>query len=128
MLRNGVIPMPPAMNTTGMGSGPSVRSPTGPKMLTGVPNGASARLRLSALPVIRVAITRRPASWGGEAIEKVRLLPFSSVYSGSGSVIVRYWPAIKSKPAGRSNAKARVPSATSVRSMSREVYLGFSGR
>ena len=61
MLRNGVMPMPPAMNTIGaLGSRGRTNSPIGPKMLTGEPSGISARLRLSALPVIRVAISRCP--------------------------------------------------------------------
>jgi hypothetical protein len=44
-----------------------VKLPTGPKMLTGVPSGASARLRLNALPVIRVAAAVRRRC-GGDAI------------------------------------------------------------
>ena len=74
------MPMPPAMKTIGAdASAGRMNFPAGPKTLMGEPSGISARLRLSALPVMRVAKTRRLASWGDDAIENVRLAPFSSV-------------------------------------------------
>jgi hypothetical protein len=80
MLRKGVMPMPPAMNTAGTdASGWSVNEPAGPRTSTEVPRLTSARLRFMALPVIRVATRNSPVSCGVEAIENVRRLPPASV-------------------------------------------------
>ena len=126
MLRNGVIPIPPAMNTTGReASAWRPKVPAGPERSTGVPSGISARLRLNAVPVMRVVITRRLVSWGGEAMENTRRLPSASVCGGLGRTMITNWPALNSKPVGRSSANAMVPSATSVRSISGVISLGM---
>ena len=61
------------------GSGWSVKDPEGPAISTVVPRATSARLRFKAVPVIRVATSSDPVSWGGEAMEKTRRLPSASL-------------------------------------------------
>ena len=83
MLRNGVIPMPPARKIAGFVTlWWSVNDPIGPSASTGVASGAEASTRLNALFRIRVAMTRS-VSCGALVIENVRVFPSVSVSGGS---------------------------------------------
>src|SRR5689334_12544315 len=113
--RNGVMPMPPAMNTAGReGSWCSVISPSGPSRPTRQPTGPEPSRRLNAVSRIRLA-TISSGSCGAEAIVKVRVGPKPSNSDGSSSDQVAYWPASNAKPSGRANQKAIVRSATTSR-------------
>src|ERR1035441_8159168 len=93
MLRNGVMPIPPARNTAvRVTSLWRVRLPDGPSSLTAEPSGIVFNTRLNAVSRIRVA-TIRVSSSGPLAIENVRVFPSASVSWGSHKVISRDWPA-----------------------------------
>src|SRR5215469_9279615 len=95
MLRKGVMPIPPAINTAGReGSGSSVKSPNGPVTLTSVPIGIAPRTRFIAVLRIRVANIRF-GSQGALAIEKDRDVPSSSDSGGSIRARLTYWPGLK---------------------------------
>jgi len=82
MLRNGVIPMPPARKTAGLDEFLcSVKEPLGPSILTVVPSGIRLSARLKALSRILVATIRRSSN-GGLAMENVRMFPSESVSGG----------------------------------------------
>src|ERR1039458_6996961 len=115
MLRNGVMPIPPARNTAArVKLSGRVKSPDGPSIFTVVPSGIVFNTRLNAVSRIRVA-TIRVSSLGPLAIEKLRTLPSESVSGGASKVMSRYWPALNAQLAGLSKRKAIVTSATSCR-------------
>src|ERR1035441_2997776 len=113
MLRNGVMPIPPARNTAvRVTSLWRVRLPDGPSILTAEPSGIVFNTRLNAVSRIRVA-TIRVSSSGPLAIENVRVFPSASVSGGSHRVISRDWPASNVQFDGFSKRNAVVRSATS---------------
>src|ERR1017187_2441120 len=124
MLRNGVMPIPPARNTAARVK-PSgrVKSPDGPSIFTAAPSGIVLNTCLNAVSRIRVA-TIRVSSLGPLAIEKLRTLPSESVSGGSSKVMSRYWPALNAQLVGRSKRKAIVPSAISCRLKRLAVVIG----
>src|SRR6185436_3874426 len=113
MLLNGVMPMPPAMNTAARaGSSCSVMLPAGPTSLTFAPAGRAFSACLKWLPSRMRVATMSPFSYGALASENVRRALFGSA-GGSSSAKFADWPALKAKPAGFSKRNAVVPSATS---------------
>src|SRR5579884_2442895 len=113
MLRNGVMPMPPARRTAARAELLcSTRLPNGPSIFTWLPTGSFSNTRLKAEPRIRVAI-RRVSSCGALASENVWVFPAASVSGGSINVKSTVWPDLKVHPGGFSKRKARVRSATS---------------
>src|SRR5579885_2693185 len=113
MLRNGVMPMPPARRTAARAELLcSTRLPNGPSIFTWLPTGSFSNTRLKAEPRIRVAI-RRVSSCGALASENVWVFPVASVAGGSINVKSTVWPELKVHPGGFSKRKARVRSATS---------------
>src|SRR5262245_2216239 len=113
MLLNGVMPIPPAINTAARaGSSCSVIWPSGPTSFSLAPAGSDLSARLKWLPSrMRVVITSS-LSCGALASENVRRTLFGSA-GGSIRTKLADWPALKVKPAGFSKRNAVVPSATS---------------
>lgn len=79
MLRNGVMPMPPAIKTKGArgkGLGARVNSPAGPLAKTCLPAGRESNAFLKLLPLSAKRETRRVSgSVGEEAMVKKRRVP-----------------------------------------------------
>ena len=111
MLRNGVIPIPPARRTAGRAAWCSRRSPNGPSIFTSVPSGIACRTRLNAVSRRRVVIVIT-SSRGALEIEKPRRLPSASVSGGSSRVISTNWPARYDQPLGFAKRNDIVRSAT----------------
>src|SRR6185295_14882066 len=115
MLRNGVMPMPPAISTAARaGSWCSVMLPAGPTSLTFVPSGRALSARLKPLPSRMRVSTASSSSNGALASENVRRMLLGSA-GGSSSVKLADWPGLKSNPAGFAKRNAMVPSASSSR-------------
>src|SRR5579864_2624442 len=77
ILRNGVIPMPPATRTAGLETSLCrTKEPIGPRMLTSVPGGRADRARLKGESRIRVA-TKMSEAKQELAIERVCVKPSS---------------------------------------------------
>src|ERR1700733_12806034 len=100
MLRNGVIPIPPARNTAGFArflcKG---KEPAAVLIFTFAGNGNLFSEHLKAVLRIRVVNINSSAK-GGLAMENVRVFPSASVSSGSVSVTSADWPALKLNPDG----------------------------
>src|SRR5690348_8224340 len=115
MLRNGVMPIPPARNTAGRCARLcNFKSPHGPSTSSTVPNGHVFKHRFIAVSRMRVA-NMMSGSCGALAIENARAFPSSSVSGGFVSFTSIACPALKSNPAGFSRKNCIVPSATSLR-------------
>src|ERR1035437_889566 len=100
MLRNGVIPIPPARNMAGFSRFLCrVKEPAAGLIFAFAVNGTFFSERLKAVLRIRVVKTNSFAK-GGLAMENVRVFPLASVSGGSVSVISANWPALKLNPDG----------------------------
>jgi hypothetical protein len=100
MLRNGVIPIPPARDMAGFATFLCrVKEPAAGHIFTLAANGNLFSERLKAVLRIRVVNTNSSAK-GGLAMENVRVFPSASVSSGSVSVTSADWPALKLNPGG----------------------------
>src|ERR1035437_4401418 len=100
MLRNGVIPIPPARNMAGFAKFLcKVKVPAAGPIFTAAVNGIFFRQRLKAVLRIRVVSTNSSAK-GGLAMENLRVFPSASVSGGSVRVTSADWPALKLNPDG----------------------------
>src|ERR1017187_224379 len=108
MLRNGVIPIPPARNMAGFARFLCrVKEPAAGLIFTFPFYVNSFSERLKAVSRMRVMKTNLYAK-GALAMENVRVFPSASVSGGAVRVTSANWPALKLNPDGFRSEERRV--------------------